>query len=123
MFFEHRLTFFQSKKELDADENITRAEFMWSKLPLFLKEYRIAERKFCLMKFPQNGSRIMGIPSGPDHYRQYTSSGVFSDELVYQDRVDEVLGAVGPTLVGGGRFTGVSSAGPSYFAQLIRDEI
>jgi len=123
MFFEHRLTFFQSKKEDDAEENVKRAFFIWNNLPKFMKQWRPIHRKFCRIEFPSIGSRIFGIPAGPDHARQFTSSGIFCDELAYQPDVDQLMAAVGPSLAGGGRFSGVSSTAPGYFAQMIKDEL
>lgn len=123
MFYTHRLTFFQSKKEEDADENLKRAYTIWENLPEFMKEWCPVKRVFLRMDFYRNKSVIRAIPSGADHARQYTPSGYFSDEMVYQIDVDKVLAAIGPTLKTGGRFTGVSSAGPSYFAQMVFDQV
>lgn len=123
MFIPHRLTFFQSKKEEDADENLKRSLSIWKNLPKFMRDWCPIRDVFCKLTFTRNGSVIRGVPSGADHARQYTSSGYFSDEMVYQNDVDKVLASVGPTLTGGGRFTGVSSAGPSYFAQMVFDEV
>jgi len=123
MFFSHRLTFFQSKKEEDADQNVKRSEAIWNNLPLFMKDWCPIKSTYCKLKFVRNGSEIRGVPAGADHARQYTSSGYFSDEIAFQDEVDEVMSAVGPTLTGGGRFTGVSSAAPSYFQMMVFDQI
>ena len=123
LFFPERLTFFQSKKENDADENMERAYRVWQNLPFWMREWAPVKRTFCRIEFKHNNSRIFGVPAGADHARQYTSSGYFSDEIAYQDEVDKVMAAVSPTLTGGGRFTGVSSATASYFSQLVRDEV
>jgi len=33
------------------------------------------------------------------------------------------MAAIGPTLTGGGRYTGISSASASYYSQMVRDEV
>ena len=121
IFFGHRFTFFQSKKETDANENVKRAFFIWRNLPIFMKEFAPVSDKFCRLDFTRNESVIIGIPAGPDHARQYTSSGFFSDEIAFQPDVDLLMAAVSPTLAGGGRFTAVSSAAASYFSMMVRD--
>jgi len=123
LFFRHKLTFFQSKKETDADENVKRSNIIHENLPLFMQEWSPVTQTFCKLVFKKNGSEIRGVPAGADHARQYTSSGYFCDEMAFQPEVDLVMAAVGPTLTGGGRFTGVSSAAPSYFAQMVFDEV
>lgn len=75
------------------------------------------------MKYKNNKSRIQGVPAGPDHARQYTVRSYFSDEVAFQPDVDQVMAAVSPTLAGGGRFTGVSSATASYFNQMVKGEV
>jgi hypothetical protein len=122
LFFSSRLTFFQSKKEDDADENVERAYTMYTRLPDFMKAWNPASRTFCNFRLKKTRSRIMAVPQGADHARQFTCSGYFSDEVVYQEEVDKVLAAIAPTLGEKGRFTGVSSAGPSYFQMLCFDK-
>jgi len=123
IFYPHRLTFFQSKKEIDANENVERTFSVWKNLPIWMKEWCPVTKTFCRLTFDKNGSRVIGIPSGADHARQYTSSSYFSDEIAFQSEVDSVMAAVGPTLTGGGRFTGLSSATASYFKLMLLDQV
>lgn len=89
-FHKGKLTFFQSKKEDDADDLIKRAKFIWDHEPKFLK--RSYERKqffplecnpqhkgqhvYCKMTFPSINSEIRGIPQGGDVIRMHTASGI-----------------------------------------------
>lgn len=120
IFHDYRRTMFQSKKEDDADENLNRAFRIYERLPFFIQNHVKLEKIKCKIT-ASNGSVMHGVPSGPDHARQYTLSGYFSDELVYQERVEDLLGAIKPILKNGGRFTGVSSCGPSYFEDMVFD--
>ena len=55
---------------------------------------------------------------GPDA----TIYGIFSDEMAFQaDAEDAYTGAL-PTIKGGGRFTGVSSANPGFFHYLCENK-
>lgn len=123
IFRPHRITFFQSKKEDDADELLERTMILYDNLPLWVRAWAPVERTHCFMLFKANKSRIIGIPSGADHVRGYQSSGVFNDETVYQTDVDKMIAAVKPSIKKGGRLTMTSSAGPSYFGALVCDEV
>lgn len=121
--FPSRLTFFVSKKEIDSDANVQRSLVMYERLPKFYREFCApADKKtpytFCQLKFA-NRSRIWGIPSGGDQMRQYTASGIFLDEMSFLDEIKEQLASAIPTLGQKGRITGVSSAAPSYFGDLV----
>lgn len=123
LFIPHRINFFQSKKEDDADELLERTMVMYNNLPKWMKAWAPINRTHCRILFPRNSSRIFGVPSGADHIRGYQSSGVFNDESVYQDEIDKMIAAVKPSIRGGGRLTMTSSAGPSYFGALVLDQV
>lgn len=122
-FFPHRLTFFQSKKEEDAAELVTRTKQMYDSLPWWMHEWNGAEFITAHVNFKRSKSRIIGIPSGPEHIRGYNPSGVFSDEVVYQPQIDEVVRTIRPAIRGGGRLTMTSSTGPSYFQHMCLDTL
>lgn len=123
MFFPSRLTFFQNKKEEDADNNIKRAAVMHERLPIWMREWQPVKQTYCSLAFPRSRSEIRGIPAGAHHVRGATATGVFADEMAFIEKMDEVLAAVKPALGKIGRFTGVSSASPSYFAELVFDRV
>lgn len=122
LFFPSRLTFFQSKKEEDADANLERAWTVYKNLPTFIQLWAPARRTFCHIRFQRNRSHLFAVPEGADHARQFTATGYFSDEMAYQVDVDKVIAAVGPTLGKNGRFTGVSSASSGYFEKMVFDK-
>jgi len=113
-FTPHRRIFFQSKREDDAKAMIDRAWFVWESQPTWIKTLHPATRTTTKIEFA-NGSEIVGIPHGPNVLRQYTSSAVLSDEQAFQEDAEESFGAAMPTITGGGRFTGVSTANPGFF--------
>lgn len=121
-FKRGRLNFFQSKKEEDADRLIQRAHFIWEHQPDWIKQLFPAEYTFCHLKFPLGHSEIWGVPQGGDQIRQYTSSGLFSDEMAFQPDAEDAYSGAKPTITGGGRFTGVSSANPGFFQYLIENK-
>jgi len=56
--------------------------------------------------------------------RQYTSSLIISDEMAFQEKAEEAYIAARPTLIGGGKFIGISS--PNYkefFYQMVGDKL
>lgn len=123
MFFPSRLTFFQNKKEDDAEANLKRTYTMHSRLPLWMQEWQPIRQTYCNLSFPRSRSELRGVPAGAHHVRGFTATGVFEDEMAFTEDVDEVLAAIKPALGKTGKFTGVSSAMPSYFKQLVFDEI
>ena len=126
MFNASRINFIQSKKEDDSDEVLERAYVVYQKLPLFMRTWQPAKRVDCLLTFKRNRSRLWAIPEGAEHLRGYTGTGLMSDETVYQDDVEKMLAAAGPSLglgkPNGGRITMLSSAGPSAFQLICFDD-
>ena len=121
-FDQHRLNFFQSKKEEDADRLVQRAYFIWENQPDWVKVLFPAEYTYCHLRFPKGGSEIWGVPEGADQLRQYTASGILCDEMAFQNEAEKAYTAAKPTINGGGRFTGVSSANPGFFHWLVSNK-
>lgn len=122
MFHPSRMNFFQSKKEPDSDANGKRALFIWENLPSVMKDWQPIKYTFCNLHLTKNRSQIICVPAGADHFRQYTVTGLFLDEMAFIDESDKTLAAVKPALGKIGKFTGVSSASPSTFKSLVFDE-
>jgi len=125
-FYPGRLNFFQSKKEEDADSLVKRAKFIYDKQPAFLKKYKVnpsnlGKHTYCKFELPEISSMIKGIPEGGHQIRMHTSSGIFSDEMGFQPEAEDAYTAAKPTIDGGGRFTGVSTAEPGFFADMVDD--
>lgn len=137
-FHEGRLTFFQSKREEDANDLVKRAYFIWDKMPSFLKRYyedgKFKELKcnpqnrgqhvYCSMTFPDIHSEIRGIPQGGDIIRMHTASGILSDEMAFQPEAKAAYTAAKPTISSMGRFTGVSTAEDlTFFEDMCFDKL
>jgi len=128
----HRRIFFVSKKEVDADELVKRAHFIYRNIPRdifsdeFLPKARYKENHLI---FDDINSSINAVAQGPDQLRQYTASGIFMDEFAFWEKGRETYTASKPTILGGGRVTIVSTPPPqfgtedSFFKKLCFDTI
>lgn len=124
MFNKGKLTFFQSKKEEDANALVDRAKFIYNHLPEFFKNQYPAKEPFTYMKldFPTQFSSIRATPQGPDQIRMHTSSIIFADELAFMEEAASSYAAAKPTIDGGGKFVGVSTVnGKNFFYRLTHD--
>lgn len=101
-------------------ELVARAKFIHEHLPPDIEKLDM-DYKFARLSFPSIHSEILGVGQGPDQLRQYTITAVFGDEMGYWEQAKEAFIALRPTIEGGGRFTGVSSAAPGFFEQLVHD--
>ncbi|MCX7827576.1 MAG: hypothetical protein N2689_18775, partial [Verrucomicrobiae bacterium] len=68
-------------------------------------------------------SQIIGLPQGPDKIRQYHPTGIFTDETAFHPQAADTFAAVKPAIQSGGRYTGVSSAYPSWFMHACQDTL
>ena len=123
MFHPSRATIFQCKIEEDADANLRRLITMHERLPPWMREWQPIEPTYCNALFPRSRSSILAVPAGSKHYRQRTLTGAWVDEAAFTEEMDEVMAAAKPALGKIGRFTAISSASPSYFKQLVFDEV
>lgn len=123
LFKKNSAIFIQSKKEEDSDFLIAdrRLMFIYSHLPEGYS-WPKASYKYCNVAF-SNGSYVKGIAQGADQLRQYTASRVLVDEAAFQDKFEEAWGALKPTIQGGGKVCLISSAGPGFFARIVKGEI
>ncbi len=125
----YRLIFAQSKKEADAANLVfnggksgkdwfqARISFIEKHLPPWLQDEGI-QASYAQLVFP-NGSKIWGIPEGPDIIRSYTASVLFSDEAAFQPSFEAAYTAALPMIKGGGQFIAVSSANPGFFEKMV----
>lgn len=124
-FHKGRHTYFQSKKEDDSDALVReRAGFILQHEPQFLWPRDFDPKRdinYCSIQFRSIHSQIAGIPEGGDQIRSKSPSGVLSDECCFQPEFASAWEAIRPCVDKGARFTGISSAEPSYFQELIED--
>ncbi len=125
-FHDGRENIFQSEDANKAYELTTRANYIYINQPIFLRNvhkgyHRKGDAKAGLLDFPTLDSKILGFAQGGDQIRMYHPSGLFQDEAAYQAKAENGFIAVKPALQGGGRYTAVSSANPSFFYLLCSD--
>lgn len=134
LFHQGREWAFVSKKEDDSMELVSRAEFMYHKIPpdkipraLLPKIVSGRMRKSppkLEFDFGDNiTSYIAGFPMGADQLRQFTFSGVFGDECAFWPNAEEFYTGTKPTIDGGGRMVLVSSRSPGFFKKVCFDKI
>lgn len=125
LYHNGRNTFFQSKKEDDANEMIRRAKVIYNRLPRELKPENKAfpaVDKYCELSFPLIGSRIKGIPQGAYQLNGQTISGLLSDEVTLQEEWYDAYHAAKPAIDGGGRVTAVGTPnGHEFFFHQVHD--
>ena len=66
-------------------------------------------------------SHIFAVPQGSDQIRQFTATGLFSDEAAYQTEANEAYTAAVPAMAPDSKMIFVSSAAPGFFESLCRD--
>lgn len=66
-------------------------------------------------------SHLWAIPQGEDVVRQYTATGIFSDEDAFQEEAGKAYGAYMPTLDKDSWIIKVSTANPGHFESVCRD--
>lgn len=131
IFNKGRFNGLVSKKEDDAGDLVSRAEFIYNHIP----EWRIPKALLPkikngkmskappIMEFPEIDSKLQGFPMGADQLRQFTLSGLLGDECAFWPEAEEFYSASKPTLDGGGRMTLVSSRAPGFFKKIVFDQI
>jgi len=119
-FHPGQYVFFQSKKEEDADILLERAKFIHDHLPDWLRPP--GKKSYCWFTFDEINSKIQAVSQESDAIRMQTASAIFSDEMAFQPYAAAGFAASQPTIVGGGRFVGVSTAnGKEFFHDLVHD--
>ena len=89
-FGSHEEVIVQTKKEVDADALIQRADFMVKSQRRWLRP--LAKYSFCRLKFSENGSSIRGLPGGAgagDQIRSANPSRYFLDEGGFVDEFED----------------------------------
>lgn len=131
LFRVERRYAFVSKKESDADELLSRCEFIydnldWTQLPK--SAFPVGKKTYCQFRFNDTNSEILGFPHGSDQLRQYGLSGILADEMAFWDYAEAMYSSAFPTIQGEGgkilgRFVGISSAAPGFFQRLVFDQL
>jgi hypothetical protein len=131
LFHSGRHNAFVSKKEDDAGDLISRAEFIYHKIPEWrlprmllpkLKNNKMSKQP-PLMEFEEINSKLQGFPQGADQMRQFTLSGILGDECAFWEQAQAFYSASKPTLDGGGKMTLISSRSPGFFKKIVFDQL
>jgi hypothetical protein len=131
IFHPGRFNAFVSKKEDDSGELVSRAEFIYHKIPdwriprglLPKLENNKMSKQPPVMNFADIHSKIQGFPQGSDQMRQFTFSGMLFDEWAFWDQAQAAYSGAKPTLDGGGRLVGISSRSPGFFKKVVFDQM
>ncbi len=128
LFHRGRQNIFQSENATKTRDLVDRAYILYNNQPTWLKNVHkatIAEggNRAGILKIPTLQSEIIGFPAGADKIRQYHPSGIFSDEAAFNPNASESFAAIKPAISGGGRYTAISSANPSWFMHICRDSL
>lgn len=122
-FFPHQKVFVISKKEEHAFDLVKRIRHLYMSQPAWMRDLCPLDKKLNdqaqgTLSFA-NGSEIRGLPQGADQIRSYTASLILIDEASFLTELEETYGACAPSTAGGGRIVVFSSAGSSYYGQLV----
>lgn len=104
-------------------ELLRRIRFMHDHLPPEVHPVQMDYSATGRLRFPKSESEIIGIAQGADQLRQLTVTAIYADEMAFWEEAEGTYIASIPTIDGGGRFTGVSSANPGFFKQMVHDEL
>ena len=110
----------QNEEEGSA-ELIKRAGFIAQHLPVEVMPREVVPT-WCRLRYPHNGSVIVGIAQGADQIRGLTVTAYFGDEFAFWERAAETYAASLPALEGGGRCALVSTANPGTMERLVHDQ-
>lgn len=120
-----RQIFFQSENATKANYLIQRANFIYKNQPIWLRSIHKAEytlnNKSGRLFLPTLDSEIIGLAQGPDQIRMHHPSGIFLDEMAFQEKAGDTFAAVKPAIQAGGKLTGISSANPGFFHLICED--
>lgn len=124
-FHDGRQNLFQSENAQKTRELISRVDTIYQNMPKWLKLHKgftsEGNNRAGLFRVPSLQSEIIGFPAGADKVRMYHPTGFFSDEAAFNPDAGECFGAIKPALSGGGRYTALSTANPSFFYYICRD--
>jgi len=126
-FHRARQNFVQSETAPKTRDLIKRAFVMWKNQPKFLRDvnlakYNIGPFNAGVITLDNYDSELVGFPQGAGLVRQYHPSGMFTDETAFHPDAGETFAAIKPAIQAGGRYTGVSSAFPSWFQIAVQDQ-
>lgn len=125
LFHDREYIFFAARKE-GRDESqgslelVKRAKFIINNLRSYRpKTKQQRGRIIC----HDTNSEIVAVAEGENQMRQLTATAIFGDEMAFWEHARQTYTAAQPTIENSGRFTGVSTASPGFFADLVFDQV
>src|SRR6266446_2702743 len=125
LFHDREYIFFAARKE-GRDESqgslelVKRAKFIINHLSSYKpKTDQYRGRIVC----NDTHSEIVAVAEGENQMRQLTATAIFADEMAFWEHARQTYTAAQPTIENSGRFTGVSTASPGFFADLVFDNV
>ena len=105
-FHNGRQNIFQSDKASKSMELVKRAVFLIKNQPKFLRDqHKITVQsgndRSGILSIPSINSEILGFAQGPDQIRMHHPSGVFADEVAFQEKAGDTFSAIKPAIQGG----------------------
>lgn len=126
LFHDREYIYFAARKEGRNEsegslELVKRAKFILNNQRDFVPPPTIQKRGRVVCE--RTHSEIIAVAQGRDQMRQLTATAIFADEFAFWEQARETYAAARPTIEGTGRFTGVSSANPGFFKDLVFDQV
>lgn len=126
LFYEHEYIYFAARKEGRNEsegslELVARAKFVLNNQRSFVPPRTEQHRGRIVC--PSTGSAIVAIGEGANQMRQLSATAIFADEFAFWEKARETYTSARPTIEASGRFTGVSTAYPSFFKELVFDQV
>ncbi|KKL03931.1 hypothetical protein LCGC14_2621190, partial [marine sediment metagenome] len=111
-FFENAKVLLLSQGEDEAFDMISRCRFVDNQLPEFLRTRREPDQRGNI-GFPDTGSEIKALASTDKAGRSTDATLVICDEWEFHPYAESNFAALKPTIDGGGKFIGLSTADTS----------
>lgn len=126
LFHDREYIYFAARKEgRDESEGslelVKRAKFIINNLRDF--QPPPTDQKRGRIICTTTHSEIVAVAQGEHQMRQLSATAIFADEFAFWEHARQTYTAARPTIEGTGRFTGVSSAHPGFFKDLVFDEV
>lgn len=113
----------QSKKQEDSDAVIDKIAVLYRSMPAWLQARHPVKVTQSQIRTTDTRSRIEAVPQGPDVIRGPTPTLIWSDETAAQNECQETWLAMRPALGNKGKALFTSSAAPSWFHMLTKDQL
>ncbi len=129
LYTPHSAIYIVSNDQAKSNRLVGRCKFLFDHLPAELPTPQVQVRKGVsgdpsILRFPEIGSQIQGLPGEPDKLRQEGATLLPLEELAFWQWPEESWKAMLPTIQGGGRVVIASSArAGSFLEKIVKDQL